>query len=189
MKNHVQLKPVTRDDLMFLYGIRNNMDDLYLWSIRRHPVNSFEEFVAEFEQDLRTDKHVFFMIKYQEHNIGFVFSYSPQFVDSYCFATIYIVPTMRNLGFGPVAMGGFLLYLFNYFNFNKIYFEVYAYNNLSLSTLKTFGALEEGRFKDHRYWNGSRHDMIRLAIYCDKRKKVQEALNRIEKRKQQLRQG
>lgn len=176
------LRPVGTADYPFLFEIRNNLNDLHLWSVRRHILPCLDDFVAEFEYDLRNDKHIFLIVEYEGRPIGFVFSYSPQFIDGNCYATIYLVPEARVKGLGPFAMGRFLIYLFNTFNFHKVYFDVYSYNQLSLSTLRTFGASEEGLFKEHRFWGGKRHDMIRLATYSSNKNKIIEALNRISKR-------
>lgn len=183
MSDHsVILRPVDCKDYQFLFTIRNNFDDLHLWSIRRHPLYSIEQFSIEFENDLQTDKHVFLVIEYKKEPVGFVFSYSPQFVDGNCFVTIYLLPETRLRGLGPFALGKFLLYLFDTFNFYKVYCDVYSYNKASFSTLKTFGAEVEGCFREHRFWNGQRNDMIRFAIYASSKESINQIVNRISKR-------
>lgn len=56
-------------------------------------------------------------------------------------------------------------YLFATWNFRKLYFEVPGFNEAQLVGLDQEIAIEEGRFRDHLYWNNKWWDMITLALY------------------------
>jgi len=82
--------------------------------------------------------------------------------------TTYIDSQYLNKGYGVESLVLFINYLFSYFNFRKIYFDVYAFNDLSYKSLKRAGFIEEGRFKEHRFWNGEYYDLIRLSVFRDR---------------------
>ncbi|MCX6809117.1 MAG: GNAT family protein [Candidatus Berkelbacteria bacterium] len=177
------LRPVVDDDYPFLFQIRNDLENLHLWSVRRHALLDLESFAIEFERDMQSDKHVFLIIEKHGQPIGFVFSYSPQFIDQYCCVTIYLIPQKRLVGMGPLALGMFLCYLFETFNFYKIYCDVYSYNTISVNTLKRFRAELEGAFREHRFYSGKRHDLLRFAIYSDQQESIRSHIERILRRK------
>jgi RimJ/RimL family protein N-acetyltransferase len=136
-----------------------------LWSnykhLTGHPV-ALDELMA----DLHANWHITLMIERRDNQtVGFIYSYEAQFVDGYCFVTTFIDKRFQRRGYGALAHGLFLDYLLTYFSFNKIYTDVYGYNEHSLQTVENSGYAVEGRFPMHRYHNGAYHEMIRLAFY------------------------
>lgn len=176
----IKLRPViSEEDMMAMSRWRNDLQTLYLWSTRRHLV-SFQEFVDEFVSDMKTDRHIHLMIvSRKDEAIGMIYSYGVQWVDGHCFITTYLDPTKTKRGYGAEAFVLFANYLFSYFNFHKIYTDVYEYNQLSKKTIENAGFVQEGLFKEHRYMNGVRYTLIRYALYRDRLPEIKKFIDRL----------
>lgn len=176
----VKLRPWENSDLNKLYEWRNDLSTLHLWSVKRHTV-SYDEFVAEMNADFATDRHIQLMIERVVDNsvIGTIYSYGAQFVDGYCFITTYVEPVETGAGFGAEAVALMLAYLFSYFGFHKIYADAYDYNEVSNQCLSNAGFVEEGRFREHRYFASKRYDLVRYAIYSSQLPRIQQFIARL----------
>lgn len=175
------LRPIIgEEDLEIMFGWRNDLRTLDLWSTRRHLV-SYPDFLEEFRHDIGSDRHIHLMITNKKETIGMIYSYGVQWVDGHCFITTYLDPTKTKRGYGAEAFALFVNYLFRYFNFHKIYIDVYEYNQLSKKTIESAGFVQEGLFKEHRYMDGVRHALIRYALYRDKLPEIRKFIDRLQR--------
>lgn len=67
-------------------------------------------------------------------------------------------------GVGLQAWLLFIEYLFSYFNFRKIYGEIFGYNQLSLKSALHSGFIEEGCLKNHRWFGNQYWDLHILSL-------------------------
>lgn len=165
----IGLRPIEEPDYPILLHWRNEERFLRLFSSRRNIV-SLTEFVAETKRVLENGpRHIQFVIVRKKDNkvIGTTYSFNLDLTDGYVFINTYMDEEVERRGYGMIATLLLIRYLFDSFPIHKIYFEVFAYNELSHSTMKSAEFIEEGRFKDHRFYGGKRHDVIRLAFYRD----------------------
>lgn len=162
----VILRPIEQKDLSLLHKWRNDPMFISLCSARRSVIG-YEEFISELRHDLERDRHIQCIIELNGKGIpiGTIYSYGLNLADGYVFITIYLPKEYQHRGFGPESVALLLKFLFDSLPLNKVYMEAYDYNQLSLSPLRNFGFREEGRFKEHRFFSGARHDLIRFAIY------------------------
>ncbi len=173
-----RLRPIEQSDIPTLVEWRNDPKSMYLWTARRAVV-PYATAVEEIGRDLHTDKHVWLVAEnLRNETVGMVYSYDAQFVDAHCFSTTYVAEGYRGRGHGPEMQALFLNYLFSYFNFRKVYYDVYGFNSMSENTIKTFGFVEEGRFPEHHYFDGEWHPMVRYAVYRSDIPKIRVLLNR-----------
>ncbi len=179
----VRLRPLAESDLQTLYVWRNQSEFLSLFSPRRTVV-SYEKFVAEHKRDMERERHLQFIAEVAGENkvLGTIYSYNLNLVDGNVFIGGYMPEGTRGLGYGAISCALYISYLFEFFPLHKIYFEAFGYNKFSLPMLRNFGFVEEGRFKEHRFYNGERHDLIRMAVYRDGLGKIQSLLSRLSKR-------
>ena len=175
-----RLRPLEESDLQTLYAWRNQSDFLSLFSPRRTIV-SYEKFVAEHKRDMERERHLQFIAEIVGKNkvLGTIYSYNLNLVDGNVFIGGYMPKDTRGLGYGAVSCALLISYLFEFFPLHKIYFEVLGYNKFSLPMLRNFGFVEEGRFKEHRFYNGGRHDLIRMAAYRDCLERTQLLLSKL----------
>ena len=59
------------------------------------------------------------------------------------------------------------MYMFGYYNFNRIYLEVRTDNLTALNLYKNIAFKQEGLFKKEKYMDFKYKDIIRMAILKD----------------------
>ncbi|KKT59014.1 MAG: GNAT family acetyltransferase [Candidatus Giovannonibacteria bacterium GW2011_GWA1_44_25] len=180
--SRIRLRSVEEKDLPTLYIWRNEHEFISLFSPRRTIV-SYEKFVIEHKRDTDRERHQQFMIKSVKKNkvIGMIYSYNFNLTDGHVFMGGYIPEEFRKKGYGAMACAMLTAYLFEFFPLHKIYFEALEYNKLSQSMLQSFDFVEEGRFKEHRFYAGQRHDLVRFAAYRKCLSKIQPLLSKLNK--------
>lgn len=163
----ILLRPVGEKDIIKIFSWRNK-DKFRNFFHYKSSIIDYENFVTEFKKDSST-RHTQLVIesKSDKEIIGLIFSFNLNLIDGYCFINVYLDEKFEQKGYGPEAFGLLFCHLFDSYPLNKIYTEVFDYNKLSLSTITSTGFKEEGRFKEHKFYNGKRHDVIRFAAYCD----------------------
>jgi diamine N-acetyltransferase len=173
----VRLRPLQgEEDIRFLFGLRNDVEHLYLWTTRREVV-SFTEFQDELRHDERLGMLRLIIEKRDTgERIGTVFSYDHNRVDRHCSIVTVLCPTARRRGYGAEATALFLRYLFAYLNLEKVYAQVYEFNLLSRQTLEHGGFKREGVFPRHHFWDGRWWTMYQYAYYADDRDQLKEVL-------------
>lgn len=179
----IKLRPIGENDLQTLYVWRNQSDFLRLFSPRRTVV-SYEKFVAEHKRDTERERHLQFIAEKAGKSkvLGTVYSYNLNLVDGHVFIGGYMPGDTRGLGYGAISCALYISYLFEFFPLYKIYFEAVDYNKFSLPMLRNFGFIEEGRFREHHFYNGERHDLIRMAVYRGGLEKIQSLLSKLSKK-------
>lgn len=179
----LRLRTIEEKHIRLLHKWRNDQRFLSLCSVRRNIID-FENFVSELRRDFERDRHIQLVIELKKKPdiVGTIYSYNLNLVDGHAFLTIYLEEKYERKGYGPEAVAIFLDYLFNTLPLNKVYFEVYDYNKLSLSTLRTAGFVEEGRFKEHRFVGGKRYDLLRFAVYRKDFTKHERFINKLKKK-------
>ena len=165
----IYLKAVSDEDMPYLYSKECDLEEKHLWSESRVVPVAFE-YKDEFWDRLKHFYHTFLMIysKKEDKPIGFLFSYNFNTNDRITYATIYVEKEYRRTYAAAVAGTLFCDYLFSFYDLRKIYAIVYDYNDASKDFLTHGGFVEEGRLKEHRYYNGRYYDMLTLALYRDK---------------------
>lgn len=179
----IRLRPLEESDLQALYIWRNQSEFLSLFSPRRTIV-SYEKFVSEHRRDTERERHLQFIAEMAARNkvLGTIYSYNLNLVDGYVFIGGYMPGNTRGFGYGAISCALLISYLFEFFPLHKIYFEALGYNKFSLPMLQNFGFIEEGRFKEHHFYDGERHDLIRMAVYRDSVCVIRSLLSRLSKR-------
>ncbi len=159
----VKLRPLSRPDFLTLFRWRADIESLHLWSSERR-VPSFEEYVEEMERFIPTTVTLLILTKAEEP-IGFVQGYHLSHVNGWCRFLIYLTPEHRGKGYPVEALLLFADYGFANFNFRKVYADVFEYNEDVLRMLGAAGFVEEGRLKEHVFFQGRFWDMCHLALY------------------------
>ena len=181
----ISLRPIEETDYPVLFKWRNEFRFLSLFSAKREVI-SFESFIKEIKREFERNRHLQFIVSRKDTNkpIGTIFSFNFNPVDGYVFVNIYIDSEEENKGYGVEGIVLFVYYLFMFFPVRKICFEIFSYNNLSLSTMQNgsrYGFCEEGRFKEHRFFNGKHYDVFRFAIFRNSTDKISKLLERFKR--------
>lgn len=185
--SRIYLRPIEESDYPVLHKWRNEFRFISLFSARREVV-SFDNFVKELKREFERNRHLQFVIERKDKSIpiGTIFSFNFNQIDGYVFMNTYIDSAHENRGYGPEAIFLFTHYLFTFLPVRKICFEIFGYNKLSLSSIRSgesYGFCEEGRFKEHRFFEGKYHDVFRFAVYRSSVGKVDSLLERFQNRR------
>lgn len=178
----VRLRPIEEKDIPQLLAWRNDVSQLHLWSTYKH-ISAYPDAMNELIADLHRNWHITMAIERIRDCllVGFIYSYEAQFVDGHCFVTTFVDEKYQRRGYGAIAHGLFLDYLFTFFGFNKIYTDICAFNEHSLKTAQDSGYTVEGRFPMHRFYNGAFHEMARFAFYRTQHQDLRQRLARMSK--------
>lgn len=77
----------------------------------------------------------------------------------------YIASTeARGKGLGRVLECNIYDYVFDHLNLNKLWCEVFEFNDKVIKIHEKFGSKIEGKFYDHIYKNGTFYNVVRMAI-------------------------
>ena len=167
----LQLRPIDEQDLPFLYQWRTDAQHCYLWTTHRE-LPTYPVFVEQLVDVSRHDREIHPVVTLRDCLIGEVFTYDRSSADGYAFVSAYLVPEFRGRGYGVKATLLLARYAFAYHDLHKLYFDVFSYNSASLAALRGTCLVEEGHFREHRYFDGTRWDVHRFALYRDKWQQV-----------------
>jgi len=124
---------------------------------------------ASFEQSLFAGVMTQFVVVPKdnpERLAGLVVAYNASPQDSYCYLAAVMDPKEGAGSTESVAL--FVRYLFRHWPLRKLYLESAEYNARQYASAATTGLLvEEGRLKNHSYFNDRYWDHIIFALYRD----------------------
>jgi len=153
-----------RDDYHFIYE-KFCLDDLYLWS-NKNSKQTYFEFQTEMNEMLKSHYRSFYVIyeNNSDKRMGFIFAYNIRNIDSHAFVTIYICEEYRNKIYSVEAAVLYLNHLFEKLSLNKVFFEVYSYNQNSISLMQFPGVIREATLKEYRKHNDEYYDLYIYSL-------------------------
>lgn len=165
---HIYIRSVCDDDFSFLYSIFNDTEELYLWSNYRD-AQSFSQFELLLKDMLKNVYRHFYIVCENEkcRKIGFLYCYNAHMNDGYVYTTAFVIDEYRKTLCGAEAGLLYYAHLFRYYNYRKIYSEVYSYNEESKCFLESAGFEIEGILKKHRYYLDDFYDLYIFSINRD----------------------
>lgn len=160
----VTLRAISRDDMLTLFRWRTDTSELHLLSSSKR-IPLFEEFAAEMKRTLPQSITFLVIDKEDGQPIGYVQAYNLNMEAGWCFSTAYFEKPYRGTSQSTEAFVALLDYLFRYFDLRKVYTEVSEFNLDSMKFIEAGGFVEEGRFREHVWFDGKYWDSILFAVY------------------------
>lgn len=160
----IKLHPITDNNIGLLFNWRNSKYFLENCS-HRQTLNNISSFITELQNDFERDKHLQFLIVYNDTYVGTIYSYSYNSFDKYCFLTVFIDEVYTNKGIALKTCIYFIRHLFIEYKLFKVYFDTYSYNKNVLKILKKLKLSCEGNFIKQRLSKDNRFDVLRFAVY------------------------
>lgn len=164
----IRLRAVERTDLDTLYLWWNDPD---LWNLigSRQRLTGQEEVVAWFESELDKtspqEGRTFAIDDDEGHLVGTTWYGSYEAGDRQSTVGLYIgSEAMRGQGLGSDALRTLVGYLFGELGLHKVRLFVEAENAPALACYRRLGFVEEGRFREHRFYAGRFHDFIAMGL-------------------------
>jgi RimJ/RimL family protein N-acetyltransferase len=158
----VSLVPVTNRFVEFLYQLAINEENGFRWLLAGAvpPPDVFQ-------QNLWKGVLAQFVVLERRSSapIGVVVAYNPEFNHGFAYLGADFAPTVETTGLGIEAVDIFIEYVFGTYNLRKLYLEVPEYNLPSMSHLAGGVFKEEGRLRQHTFYQGVYWDRHMLALY------------------------
>ena len=156
------LVPLNSRHLPLLYELGFRDQNSFRWRYR-----GTQPSFASFEQSLNAGVLCQFAIcpnNGTDEFVGLVVAYNASPQDDFCYMAAI---TDRKFGSGTVeAVALFLRYLFRYWPIRKIYLEALEFNVPQYASAVRLGIFrEEGRLRDHHFFDDRYWDLILYAIY------------------------
>ena len=147
------LKPVEFDDLEILREWRND-PSLYQFFYQYRPITKTEQ-VGWWEK--LGDEYQAFMVWEGGKRVGYTGLRDINSIIRSAEFTIFVIPEERHKGYGQQALRDIIDYGFNTLNLNRIYSDVFSYNE-AIKLYLNFGFKREGVkrqacFKKGQYWD------------------------------------
>lgn len=158
----VSLRPVSQEDVPFLYGMAVTPDSSHRW-LFRGATPSPDQFAAGMHDGVYKQRIV-------EHRrggaIGVVVAYNADETAGTCFFAAAAHPEHRSTGRMLLGVSLFIDELFEQCAMYKLYMEVAAYNLPAFASASRYWRTE-ARLRLHRYYAGDYWDVDLLAVYRD----------------------
>jgi UDP-4-amino-4,6-dideoxy-N-acetyl-beta-L-altrosamine N-acetyltransferase len=160
----VKLRQVQEEDLEMIMNWRMLPEvTKYMYT---NPELTIEKQKIWYEKSLVSDTEKYWIIQLEDGaDVGLL---SLNFIDKHnkqCAWAYYIADMRaRGKGLGRILECNIYDYVFENMNLNKLWCEVFKFNDKVISIHEKFGSKIEGEFKDHILKNGEYHDVVRLAI-------------------------
>jgi diamine N-acetyltransferase len=160
----ISLRPVTEEDLPFLFRLYTDPGRCHLWmsSPRVYDEREFREAWASWVSGLMGAK---FIVESGQRPVGWVMSYEHSLEHGSATVGAILQEEDVGRGAGVVATVLFVDYLFRTLPLRKIYVEVFGYNPRVVGMWRKVGLVEEGILKGDRFWDGSYWDLHVFAIH------------------------
>ncbi|MCS5696644.1 UDP-4-amino-4,6-dideoxy-N-acetyl-beta-L-altrosamine N-acetyltransferase [Desulfofundulus thermocisternus] len=124
-----------------------------------------EEHEKWFEMIMKDPSVSYWIIVYNERDVGLAGIYNIDRRNSRCYWAFYIADQdIRGKGLGSYVEYFILHYVFDVLKLNKLCCEVLAFNENVIHMHKSFGFKQEGLFRQHIIKNGQPIDVICLAM-------------------------
>lgn len=172
--NKIFLRPLKETDFDKYY--QWHLDDVIRFQASMHPFVVSERNEREwFENAIKdlSNKRVIFSIVFTETDelIGYFQLNDIDFINNNASLGIVIgEKAFQGKGFGKEIIKLGTDYGFNNLGLNKISLNVVSSNERAINLYKKLGFNIEGDFRNHFFFNGSYHDILRMALFNNKSK-------------------
>jgi RimJ/RimL family protein N-acetyltransferase len=159
-----KLRPLAPPDHQALYAIAIDDGINFRWRFRGI-VPNFDQFVQSLHQNDLLAQFVVCGLRTPQP-VGMVVAYGADPRNSFAHVGAIVAPKYGGRGIGAEAVVLFMQYLFQNWPFRKLYFDVVEFNLAQFASISKVGN-EEGRLKEHTYFDGRYWDNVILAVHRD----------------------
>jgi len=168
---HVILRSAERDDLKSLHKWQNDEEVMMLSRSQPDHVKSMVSLEAEWEKDLKGDDPDVRRYMIEEKSSGKAIGWCSirfhSFARRYTNADIGLCIGEKDKwgkGYGTDVTQILLRETFEQLNLHKVGWWTFTENKASIALAKKFGFEEEGRLRDHNFFNNAFHDTVVLGL-------------------------
>jgi RimJ/RimL family protein N-acetyltransferase len=164
--DHVVLRPIQREDRERLYGLVETIQVKALADSRPPLPRSLEEIEARDERfvEEQPEDAAWFAIEVGGEAVGICGLHEIDHYHQRAELGIRIGEPYWGKGYGQDACRTLLDYGFRHLNLAKVSLEVLADDDRAVGAYRKAGFVEEGRLRDHAWYDGARHDELIMSV-------------------------
>jgi UDP-4-amino-4,6-dideoxy-N-acetyl-beta-L-altrosamine N-acetyltransferase len=172
ISERIKLRPFNKEDLKRLHEWRNDPEIRLLSMMHPYPVSlqNDESWLDSVIADTSNTKIVWAVENIEDTLLIGYFQFSKiNLIHRNASLGIIIGDKKsRGKGLGKEIMILGLKYAFDTLGLNKVSLDVIEINYSAIKLYKEIGFIEEGRFKDHFFFNGKWYSVVRMAYFATK---------------------
>lgn len=159
----VTLRKIKEEDLEMIMNWRMKPEvTKYMYT---DPVLTLEKQKKWFEKIQRSQEDLYWIIEIDEGPVGLISLNNIDYQNYQCSWAYYIgEDKARGKGLGTILECNIYNYVFDHLKLNKLWCEVFTFNEKVIAIHQKFGSEIEGEFKDHIFKNGVFYNVVRMAI-------------------------
>lgn len=164
----VTLRPVERDDLKALHDLERNVELVMYGGSAWYPV-PLAAYEKDFDEHVKDEDKSDFVIEVDGKIIGDIGLHREKNRRAGVASLGVGIndPEYVGKGYGRDAINVLLDWAFRIQNYRRIALETMAVNERAIRAYRACGFVEEGRMRQHEYWNGQYVDVVLMGILRD----------------------
>ncbi|BAT58471.1 spermidine N(1)-acetyltransferase [Variibacter gotjawalensis] len=164
MNPDIKLRPLEREDLMFVHRL-NNIDSVMRYWFEE-PYESFAELSQLYERNIHNQTERRFIIANEKGDAaGLVELVEINHLHRSCEFQIAVDPRFQGHGYATRATNIAIDYAFKVLNIHKLYLHVDKDNTHAVDIYESCGFRPEGMLKDEFFVNGRYRDVVRMCLF------------------------
>jgi diamine N-acetyltransferase len=160
----VILRTIEREDLKTIHELERNLDLVLLADGNWQPIPLATK-EKDFDKHLQEEDPAWFAIEVDGNLIGTTgLHHRDRRLQTSSFGIAIYNPDYLGRGYGRDALNVLLNWSFQIQNFRRIWLETWASNERALRCYQALGFVEEGRLREHGYYNGKYFDVVLMGM-------------------------
>ncbi|AWN49247.1 spermidine N1-acetyltransferase [Methylobacterium terrae] len=160
----IKLRPLEREDLLFVHQLNNNDSIMRYWFEEAY--ESFAELAQLYERNIHNQTERRFIIATPENErAGLVELVEINHLHRSCEFQIAIHPSFQGRGYARRATQIAMDYAFKVLNIHKLYLHVDKDNRRAIGIYEACGFETEGTLRDEFFVNGKYRDAVRMCMF------------------------
>lgn len=163
ISDRIRLRPLERDDLIFVHRLNNNANVMRYWF--EEPYEAYVELEELYAKHIHDQSERRFVAEFENTRVGLVELVEINHIHRRAEFQIIIDPNHQGQGFASEATGLAMKYAFSVLNLYKLYLIVDQENDKAVHIYKKLGFEVEAELKDEFFVNGEYRSVIRMCIF------------------------
>ncbi|WP_087974231.1 GNAT family N-acetyltransferase [Oceanobacillus rekensis] len=163
MKDKLQLRPLEKEDLEFVYKMRTNPDVMDYWF--EEPYTTMEKLMKSYEAGQDSDTQRQFILYHYKEKVGYLGLFGIDNRHRNAEFAIMIAPSQQGKGYATDATRLIVEYGFNQLNLHKLFLYVVKHNEKAVHIYQKVGFQIEGELKKHFFVDGDYHNALFMSLF------------------------
>ncbi len=160
----VKLRPLEREDLLFVHQLNNNDSIMRYWFEEAY--ESFAELAQLYERNIHNQTERRFIVgSASDERAGMVELVEINHLHRRCEFQIAVHPAFQGRGYARQATRIAIDYAFSVLNIHKLYLHVDKDNRRAVAIYESCGFTTEGVLRDEFFVNGRYRDAVRMCLF------------------------